>query len=445
MSRPSPDAHLHIAPLDGLIDEPLTAHVHGFRPNQPITVQSVAEFPDPAGSWSATAIYQADDTGAINLDTQVPVSGDFDVADANALIWALTPDVPGTNSRALAEGLEHWELTITATQDDIVATQVVRRRPVSDDVTVIEVREESLIGNLYLPPGLGPFPTILVLGGSGGGFPDRHAALLASHGFAAFAFAYFGVEGLPDELRRIPLEYFETALEWLAAHPQLASERLAVGGISRGAELALLLASRYPAIRSVVAWVPSGYVWGAVSRIEDRGNEDDFASWTAGGKTIPYAGRVRNDDVAPDTDGVIRLTPAFLKYIADTERSERALIPVENINGPVLLISGTDDALWPSARFGELIVERLQARGFDFPLEHLTYEGAGHSIGVGYGPTTGNRGFHPIRKATIDLGGTPAGLAHAREDSWPRVLDFFRRHATVAHPASDDVAAATAG
>ena len=223
----------------------------------------------------------------------------------------------------------------------------------------------------------------------------------------------------------------------------LNADRLAVSGTSRGGELALLLASRYREIRSVVAYVPSSLVWGAISRSEEEGSVDDFAAWTVGDRTIPYAGWVRNDAVAPDDDGVIRLAPAYLDYANDAERAGPATIPVERIEGPVLLISGTGDALWPSAHFGDLIVERARANGFDFPVEHLKYEGAGHSIGAGYAPTTVNQGYHPIRKATIDLGGTPETLARARAESWPRVLAFVARHTAAQRFVDDAVTPAT--
>jgi dienelactone hydrolase len=422
---------IDITPVDGLIDEPLRVVLRGFRPGEPVTVHSSASFAEGAGTWSATATYVPDGSGTIDLDAQAPESGSYSVADASALIWALRPDDPGTNSRALNAGLEPWELTVTASQDDTTVSSTIRRNQLSDDVKLVEVREDDITANLFLPEGKGPYPTVLVLGGSGGGFADRQAALLAYHGFAALSLAYFGIEGLPAELRRIPLEYFESALNWIGQHPLLDSSHLAVSGTSRGGELALLLASRYPQIRSVVAWVPSSHVWGAVSRLEE-GSDEDFTSWTYGGKAIPNAGRVRNDAVAPDEKGVIRLTPAFLDFIADESRSNAALIPVENINGPVLLISGQADSLWPSAYFSTLIEERLRGRGFDFSAEHLSYEDAGHSIGTGIFPTTVNQSFHPIRKAFIDLGGTPEGLARARAEAWPRALEFLRQHTSPA-------------
>ena len=45
------------------------------------------------------------------------------------------------------------------------------------------------------------------------------------------------------------------------------------------------------------------------------------------------------------------------------------------------LISGTDDGLWPSSMFSDRVVARLKASGFQYPVTHLRYEGAGHLIG----------------------------------------------------------------
>jgi dienelactone hydrolase len=432
-------ASIEVTPTVGLIDEPLSVRLHGLQPGTRVTITSRTTFGSPTGAWSTSAQFEADSDGNVDVDQQSPVSGAFAEADASAFIWSLRPEEPGSASRSRGEDLAPYDLTFTVEGDGITLKQTITRRVVAPDVKIIEIREPAIKANLFLPDGPGPFPTVLVLGGSGGGYSDSQAALLASHGFAAISLAYFGVEDLPSELRQIPLEYFEGALAWIADHPLLQSDRLAVSGTSRGGELALLLASRYPQLRSVVAWVPSGYVWGAVSKIEETGSEDDFASWTYGGKAIPHAGRVRNDDVAPDSDGVVRLTPAFFRYIADTAHSDPALIRVEQINGPVLLVSAKDDALWPSAAFSELIVERLQSTGFDFPVEHLSYDGAGHSIGAGYAPTTINQGFHPVREITIDRGGTPAALARARADAWPRVLDFLRANTTTNRLVSNDV------
>src|SRR5438128_7337617 len=64
------------------------------------------------------------------------------------------------------------------------------------------------------------------LSGSSGGLPQELAALLASHGYAALALAYFSYEHLPAELVAIPLEYFETGMRWLHAQQGVQDDRL---------------------------------------------------------------------------------------------------------------------------------------------------------------------------------------------------------------------------
>ena len=57
---------------------------------------------------------------------------------------------------------------------------------------------------------------------------------------------------------------------------------------------------------------------------------------------------------------------------------EIAAIKVENISGPVLLISGTEDEQWPSMEMSEIIMERLTANNFAFPSQHIPLVG-GHN------------------------------------------------------------------
>ena len=91
-----------------------------------------------------------------------------------------------------------------------------------------------------------PLPAILVLGGGAGHSSLFRAELLARSGFIAVALSYFGEGSLPPLLQEIPLEYFQTAMGWLSSHPLVDPHRLGLWGISRGAELALILASFFP-------------------------------------------------------------------------------------------------------------------------------------------------------------------------------------------------------
>ena len=202
-------------------------------------------------------------------------------------------------------------------------------------------------------PGAGPHPVVITLSGSGGGLSEGGAALYASHGYAGFALAYFNYADLPQDLIEIPLEYFETAIGWLQRQPRLDGDRIAVSGTSRGGELVLLLGATFPAVKAVIAYVPSGIVHGGIGRSGVRGASP---AWTFRGEAIPYMQprpeKLSAEPPPPPKGEPIPLTPRFLRGLEDAEAAARAEIPVERINGPVLLISGKDDAMWPSTRHG---------------------------------------------------------------------------------------------
>jgi hypothetical protein len=104
-----------------------------------------------------------------------------------------------------------------------------------------------------------------------------------------------------------------------------------------------------------------------------------------------------------------------------------AEIPVERINGPVLLISGTDDAVWPSTTLSEFAVRRLRAHDHPHKVEHLAYEGAGHVIGPPIPGLTFTiaHTVHPIIGLDFAFGGEPQQNIGASHDSWARILSFL--------------------
>src|SRR5215472_13280481 len=104
-------------------------------------------------------------------------------------------------------------------------------------------------------------------------------------------------------------------------------------GRSRGGELALLLGSTFPAITAVVAVAPSSVKWQSVEReLADEAGP----SWTYHGQPLPFVARARQANSKPP----IELTPAYLKAMRNERAMERAVIAVEKINGPILMVSG---------------------------------------------------------------------------------------------------------
>jgi len=292
------------------------------------------------------------------------------------------------------------------------------------------VREGGLVGTLFRPSTPGPHPAVVALGGAGGGLSEGGAETLASEGFAALALAYFGVGPLPRELVEVPLEYFGRAIAWLRAQPTVDAGRVAVVGNSKGGELALLLGATYPdGVGAVVGYAPSGVVWQGIPFEREVYHGGPRSPWSLRGAPVPFAGVSR-----PGLSEMARITEALLdgrpisarafyeRALDDGTTVEEASIAVEKIEGPVLLISGTDDRLWPSARLSETVVDRLKAHDHPYRYEHLRYEGAGHMISL--------PGYEPEASWTerFELGGSRGANKFANADSWKKVLGFLKEH-----------------
>lgn len=292
------------------------------------------------------------------------------------------------------------------------------------------IEEKGLVGTLFYPSDSASCPAVIALGGAGGDLSEGGAEKLASEGFVALALAYFGTSSLPRELVEIPLEYFERAFAWLRSQPGVDADRVAVVGNSKGGELALLLGAVYPKdVGAVVAYAPSPIIWQGIPFDREVYYGGPRSPWSFRGRPVPFLPMPR-----PLASELIRMTGSFFdgRPVSGRPFYERALavpmavrdgsIAVEKINGPVMLISGTDDELWPSTRFSEMVMEKLKAHDHPFPYEHLRYEGAGHLITLpGYEPEE-----DWLRR--VKLGGTPEANEFANADSWTRVLGFLKEH-----------------
>jgi dienelactone hydrolase len=259
----------------------------------------------------------------------------------------------------------------------------------------------ELRGVLFLPAGEGKHPGVLVLGGSEGGTPTRRAAWLAGHGYAAFALCYFRCEGRPQELRDIALEYFGEALSWMRQRPEIGDAPLAVMGVSRGGELALQLGSMYPWIKAVVAYVPANVRYPSCCQMPLG------ASWTWKGQALAWQGPREKLDAA---------------------EMMRASIQVEHTQGPVLVIGGEDDGVWPSANMVDAVAARLRQNHFAHEVVVLKYAHAGHRAGMPeIIPAWHNGVPRPGVVRVTDYGGTPEGNAESSLDAIPKVLEFLEK------------------
>ncbi|HEX6976423.1 MAG TPA: acyl-CoA thioester hydrolase/BAAT C-terminal domain-containing protein [Vicinamibacterales bacterium] len=389
-----------LSPDTVLTDEPFRIALSGLEPGQQVTIRVDGN----SGMWHASETFRSDARGRV------------EVPEPMTFVWSATGE-----RAAGGPAIQPWVFTAVVDGHD-VATGTVRRRAVAAGVRVVPLRDRGLVGVAYHPEDGRPCPAVIVLPGSQGGIPGPASFVggLASRGYAVLALAYFNAEGLPPLLQNIPLEYFATAVDWLKSQPFVDPQRIGVLGTSRGGELALLLGSTYPsAFRAVVANVPSSVVWPGIS------DDSDIPAWTLAGKAVPrMTGRFG------PADRGLSGRERFLKRMRDPAAVERASIPVERIGAPLLMFSAKDDQIWPSDLFAARVVERLKAHGFAHPLEHYSYEQAGHMIARPYVPTSDVRQvrLHPISKRPNMPGGTSEGQALANEDAWRKLLTFLDKY-----------------
>ena len=142
-------------------------------------------------------------------------------------------------------------------------------------------------------------------------------------------------------------------------------------------------------------------------------------AWTVDGKAIPF---LRPDGRAYQPGGSMK--PMFDNALTSADAHPDAAIPVEKINGPILLISGKADALWSSFEMSERTVRRLQAAHFKHDVTHLSYEGAGHLVFMG-DPASAMALASQKASPNPMLGGTGDANMAAWTDDWPKALAFF--------------------
>ncbi|HWS38503.1 MAG TPA: acyl-CoA thioester hydrolase/BAAT C-terminal domain-containing protein [Actinoplanes sp.] len=296
-------------------------------------------------------------------------------------------------------------------------------------VVAEKIVEPGLVGILCTPGTPGPHPAVLVVGGSEGSVPGFAAAALAREGFAALAVAYFGVGPLPRDLVEIPIEYFAGALERLARHPAVRPGRLAVLGRSRGGELALLLAAAVPErVAGVVAYVPSSVAWQAAPSDPGLAAGGPRSSWSFRGQPVPYVPMASPTPADGDLFAAFvsgrptAFRPLFERAMRQGDAVGAAAVAVERIAGPVLVLSGGADLLWPSELFGRLITGRLERHRHPYRYQHVHVPEAGHLLGV---PGTASRPRRPGFDRLL-LGGTVEIDERTSREHWPAVVEFLR-------------------
>lgn len=413
-ATPASAVTLDVQPAVALADKPLSIVVRRLHRGERVTLTGTLR--KGKTTWRSSADFDADAQGTIDTSRRAPIAGDYRGIDRMGLIWSMGPVKQAASASADDGDLASSIIDVsvrTNKERQPIAERSVLRLAVRDGVRRTAVSGNGWGGVLYRPAGSARVPVVIVLGGAEGGRYDAQAALLASYGYAALALAYFGVPGLPRQLSNIPLETIKSGIDWLVSRPGVLSGRVGLIGTSKGGELALLAASKFPEVAVVIGYSAPTFVGFGLAFGANGKQSAPTSSWTFRGQPLPF---VPQSAIGVRADG---------GAIADFDKAPAAAaIPVEAIRGPVLLIAGADDGLDYAGPYAQRALQRLRAHHHPYQDQVLIYPLAGHLIDAPYHPTTQEHdALTPYGK--LVFGGTAAGNAHADADSWPRVLTLL--------------------
>jgi len=218
-------------------------------------------------------------------------------------------------------------------------------------------------------------PLVVAFGGGSGGNDWERNYLKSirnqflARGYAFLAIGYFKTEDTPGSLDRISLNAIaDTILHIARRTPRVDTSRIILMGSSKGGELVLNLASRFNQFKGVVALSTSHVSFPAITISANT------SSWQYNDEEVIYV-PAPFKTIVPAIKG--DLYGAFSMMLEDEGAVTQAEIKVERINGPILMLSGTEDDQWPSAEMSEQIVSRLTKNKFNHRYQHLSFAG-GH-------------------------------------------------------------------
>uniref|UniRef100_A0A3B4X2U4 Bile acid-CoA:amino acid N-acyltransferase-like n=1 Tax=Seriola lalandi dorsalis TaxID=1841481 RepID=A0A3B4X2U4_SERLL len=246
---------LTAAPARALIDEQISIKGRFLPPHCPVTVCARMHSEDD-DLWEAFAHYNTNADGTVNLTKDHSVGGSYLGCEPMGLFWGLQPapgareglrlrkknvEIPYVVHMSLLEG----HVSPGEGQSTELAAVTTERWYTAPGVKRIKIRQNGIVGTLFLPPGPGPFPAMLDLWGMGGALVEYRSALFASRGYASLSIAYIGHKELPGPQNRINVgaSYFNSAFDLLRDHRQVCADRVGIIGLSFGVYLALRIAT----------------------------------------------------------------------------------------------------------------------------------------------------------------------------------------------------------
>ncbi|XP_077429723.1 bile acid-CoA:amino acid N-acyltransferase-like [Vanacampus margaritifer] len=409
---------LTATPARGLADDPISIKARFLPPHHPVTLCTQMRSED-GDLWEAFGHYNTGADGTVNLTRDHSVGGSYLGCEPMGLFWALQP-APGERDGLrlrkknveipLIVDISLLDGHVSPREKEIAVLAVVttERWYMAPGVQRIDIRQNGVVGTLFLPPGPGRFPAVLDLWGMGGGLVEYRSSLIASRGFASFSIAYVKHKDLTGQPDIYTLDaYMKKAFNILRDHPQICSDRIGIIGLSYGVYLGLRMATHSNLNPSCLVCIngPAG------SNVEllkifckAKASESDQRFWPR------------------DEEGYL----SFKDMSSPNNYSPGTQVKIENLACPVMYILGEDDQNSPSTENSNLIENVLKTVGKSHLYTCLSYPGAGHLIEPPYTPHSRMSLWESKPEKMLALwGGYTAPHAAAQEDSWRKTLTFL--------------------
>ncbi|XP_043943808.1 bile acid-CoA:amino acid N-acyltransferase-like [Protopterus annectens] len=412
-------------PTRALSDDKVDIIVENLQPNQPVTLYAML-MTEQKKLFESFAHYVSNKDGTVQVAEDESLGGSYTGCEPMGFIWSLTtaPETP-SGLRVRKEDVTTPFIVHVSVFDGHVferspnktalAVIEVERWFMAPGVKRVKVRQNGIVGTLFLPPGPGPFPGVMELWGGAGGLNEFRAALLASHGFATLVVAYTNHPDLPYPNYYIGVsdDYFQEAFHFLQNHHQIAKDRTGILGHCIGQYIALRMEIDMPNIRPrCIVGINGGHYW------------------PVDGKT-GYIFEIITKKLM-NTQQYTEDNPLCMKpFMTHLLNKPSCHLDVGKIRCPILLFSSEDDQAFAAKETSLDIERKMKLAGNSHLLTRVTYPKTGHLIEPPFAPVT-PVSFSPIPgiedKVWLAWGGEKRSHAHAQDDLWQRTLSFLNQH-----------------
>jgi len=266
----------------------------------------------------------------------------------------------------------------------LLASLTMMTLPTFAETILVEKVKSSSFDADYYPGGDSTKHGIIILNGSGGVKWTSMAQRLAHNGHSVLALSYFnrGTDNgiVPDSLEMIPLEYLDAPKAWLKKQKETSNDGVILIGLSKGAELALVLSAHDSDYSGVIGLSPSNVVWAGIPKKMSTIMSAP-SSWSYKGKGLPFVPYVTMSNLLK-AGLKSKTSDRHVASIAAYDNVENALIKVEKIDFPILVLSGGRDDMWPANEMAANICERANLNKAVANCTHYNYENASHVLGL---------------------------------------------------------------